>query len=100
MKFMIRHEIRGRLRLHIAQCRMSYKEADTLQYALSEYPFITKVTVQSRTQDVVICYKGEREKALSLLRNFRYEDAKLPESLLENSGRELSETDKEKLVRR
>lgn len=98
MKFIIRHEIRGRLRVHIAQCRMSYKEADTLQYALSEYPFITKVTVQSRTQDVVICYNGEREKALSLLRNFRYEDAKLPESLLENSGRELSETYKEKLV--
>ncbi len=98
MKFMIRHEIRGRLRLHIAQCRMSYKEADTLQYALSEYSFITKVTVQSRTQDVVICYNGERERVLSLLRNFRYEDAKLPESLLENSGRELSETYKEKLV--
>lgn len=98
MKFIIRHEIRGRLRVHIAQCRMSYKEADILQYALSEYPFITKVTVQSRTQDVVICYNGEREKALSLLRDFRYEDAKLPESLLENSGRELSETYKEKLV--
>lgn len=98
MKFMIRHEIRGRLRLHIAQCRMSYKEADTLQYALSEYPFITKVAVQSRTQDVVICYNGERERVLSLLRNFRYDDAKLPESLLENSGRELSETYKEKLV--
>ena len=98
MKFMIRHEIRGRLRLHIAQCRMSYKEADTLQYALSECSFITKVTVQSRTQDVVICYNGERERVLSLLRNFRYEDAKLPESLLENSGRELSETYKEKLV--
>ena len=56
MKFIIKHEIRGRLRLHIVQSRMSYREADILQYALSEYPFITKVTVQSRTQDVVICY--------------------------------------------
>ena len=98
MKFMIRHEIRGRIRLHIAQARMSYREADILQYALSEYSFVTKITVHSRTQDVVICYNGEREKVLSMLQNFRYEDAKIPESLLENSGRELSEKYKEKLV--
>ncbi len=98
MKFMIRHEIRGRIRLHIAQGRMSYREADILQYALSEYSFVTKITVHSRTQDVVICYNGEREKVLSMLQNFRYEDAKIPESLLENSGRELSEKYKEKLV--
>ena len=98
MKFIIKHEIRGRLRIHIVQDSMSYREADILEYALSECPFITKVTVQSRTQDVIICYGGERDKVLSLLRNFHYESAKVPESFLENSGRELSEKYKEKLI--
>lgn len=100
MRFTIRHEIRGRLRLHVEQGRMSFQEADILQYALSEYPFISKVTVQTRTQDVVICYHGERGQVLSLLRNFRYEDADVPEFLLGNTGRELNEAYKEKLVNR
>ena len=71
MKFIIKHEIRGRLRVHMMQKRMSYREADTLEYTLSECPFITKVSVQSRTQDVTICYGGERDKVLSLLRDFQ-----------------------------
>ena len=98
MKFIIKHEIRGRLRVHMMQKKMSYREADILEYTLSECPFITKVTVQSRTQDVVICYRGERDKVISLLRGFQYETAELSESYLENSGRELNEQYKEKLI--
>lgn len=98
MNFIIKHEIRGRLRIHILQNRMSFKEADILQYVLLEQPFITKVAVQSRTQDVTICYKGDRESVLELLHDFRYEKAEVPESVLENSGRELNEKYKEKLI--
>ena len=32
MKFIIKHDIKGRLRIHMAQSRMSYEEADTLLY--------------------------------------------------------------------
>ena len=34
MKFTIRHEIRGRIRVHMAQKRMSFHQADTLLYYL------------------------------------------------------------------
>lgn len=34
MKFTIKHEIKGRMRVHMAQDRMSYEEADTLIYYL------------------------------------------------------------------
>lgn len=98
MEFIIKHEIRGRLRVHILQSRMSYKEADILQYALLEHSFVTKVAVQSRTQDVIICYKGDRESILVLLRDFQYEKAEVSESILENSGRALNEKYKEKLI--
>lgn len=98
MKYIIKHEIRGRLRVHMVQNGMSYREADILQYALSEHSCIKKVNVQSRTQDVVICYEGERDRVLSLLRNFRYESMEIPESFLGNSGRELGEKYKERLI--
>lgn len=98
MKFVIRHEIRGRLRIHILRNKMTYREADILQYALSQSPFVTKATVQSRTQDVIICYEGEREKVIALLDDFQYERAEVPEAILENSGRELNEKYKEKLI--
>ncbi|MGN0483527.1 MAG: heavy metal translocating P-type ATPase [Lachnospiraceae bacterium] len=100
MKFSIKHEIRGRMRVHLSQSRMSYREADILQYALSEKEFITKVTVQNRTQDAVIYYTGDRSTVISLLRKFHYETAEVPEDVLQNSGRELNEKYKEKLVRR
>ena len=34
MKFIIKHEIRGRLRIHVVQPRMTYAEADTLSWYL------------------------------------------------------------------
>ncbi len=34
MRFVIKHEIKGRLRVHILQSRMSFAQADTLQYYL------------------------------------------------------------------
>ena len=98
MKFTIKHEIRGRIRVHMIKNRMSYREADILEHTLSECPFITKVNVQSRTQDAIIYYNGDRDRLLSVLHDFSYEKAKVPESFLENSGRELNEHYKEKLI--
>lgn len=100
MKFVIRHEIRGRIRVHVLQERMTYKEADILQYALSGKDFITKVTVQNRTGDITVCYKGERNKVIALLKGFSYEEAEVPDSYLQNSGRALNESYKEKLISR
>lgn len=100
MKFVIRHEIRGRIRVHMLQDRMTYREADILQYVLTEQEFVTRADVQSRTQDVIICYKGERERVISLLQSFRYDRAEVQEVFLQNSGRELNEKYKEKLITR
>ena len=32
MKFIIKHEIKGRIRVHFTSGKMSYKQADTIQY--------------------------------------------------------------------
>lgn len=100
MRFVIKHEIKGRIRIHIKQSRMSFKEADILQYYLSSQQFVTSVKVQSRTQDATICFVGDRAVIIDTLRGFQYSKVNVPEAFLENSGRELSETYKEKLISR
>lgn len=84
----------------MVQKRMTYKEADMLQYILDEQKFITRAVVQSRTGDVTVSYTGNREQVLSILQNFRYEQAEVPDAYLQNSGRELNEKYKEQLISR
>ena len=55
MKFTIRHEIRGRIRVHMAQKRMSFHQADTLLYYLYQTENVTMAKVMERTADAVIC---------------------------------------------
>lgn len=98
MKFTIKHEIRGRIRVHLMVKRMSSQEADTLQYYLMNQTYITSVKVQPRVMDAAICYTGDRQAVISLLRRFRYENVEVPESYLEHSGREINDVYWEKLV--
>ena len=75
MKFVIQHEIRGRIRVRLAQKRMTYTQADTLQYFLEQQPFVTNAKVYERTAEVQV-----------------------PEHVLEKSGRELNASYQEKLI--
>ena len=98
MKFVIKHEIRDRLRIHVVQGRMTCAEADTLFWYLDRQKNITDVKVYERTADAVICYTGERAALIRLLKSFRYEDVTVPESVIRNSGRALNSSYKEKLI--
>ena len=98
MKFIVKHEINGRLRIHVVQKRMTYTEADTLSWFLSSQKNVTDVKVYERTADAVICYVGAREEVLNLLKQFSYENTNLPEYVAAGSGRELNAVYQEKLV--
>lgn len=98
MRFVIKHEIRGRIRIHVLQNRMTDEQADTLQYYLSRQKFVTAVKVQERMQDVVICYVGNREEMIQVLQKFQYEQAEVPDVFLQNSGRALNREYWDKLV--
>lgn len=60
MRFQIKHEIKGRLRVHVIRKRMSFSQADTLQYYLMGLTGVQKVKVQNRTCDAIIEYDGPR----------------------------------------
>ena len=100
MKFIIKHDIRGRLRIHMVQSRMSYEEADTLLYYIENLSGITSAKVFERTCDASISYKGDRETLLQALRIFQYQTTDVPADLLAHSGRELNSTYQEKLVQK
>ncbi|MBR0435443.1 MAG: heavy metal translocating P-type ATPase [Lachnospiraceae bacterium] len=90
MKFVIKHEIKGRIRVHLNMPRMTFKEADILDYYLKSFDNVREATVYERTADAVIVYTGKRDEIVELLHKFSFESVNLPESISENSGRELS----------
>lgn len=98
MKFIIKHEIKGRLRIHVCQKKLSYEEADTLLYFLHQQKNITFAKVYDRIADVVVNYTGSREAVLKMLCEYKKDSVEVPAGVLENSGRELSNQYKEKLV--
>lgn len=98
MRFVIKHEIKGRIRFHVIQNKMSYQEADVLCYYLNLLPGVTSAKVYDRTQDAVICYEGSRERIIAGIRKFQYQDTEVPENYLQSSGRELNNRYFEKLV--
>ena len=98
MNFIIKHEIRGRMRLHLKQTVMSYEQADTLQYFLQKQPSVESVKVYERTADVTIVFTGDREEILELMRTFKYENVDVPEAVIAHSGRALNAEYKEKLI--
>ncbi len=98
MKFTIKHESRGRMRVHMEQYRMTYEQADILLYVIHNHRNVTFVKVYDRTADAVIEYVGDREQIIELLRHFHYESANVPQTVIKTSGRELNNSYQEKLL--
>ena len=98
MKFFIRHETRGRIRIHLDQKRMSYEQADTLAYYLENLNGVVTAKVYVRTCDAVVSYQGSRAEIISGIRAFHYQDVEVPSQVLQSSGRALNSEYQEKLI--
>lgn len=98
MRFRIEHELKGRMRLHVCTKKMSYEEADTLQYYLGSFPFVTKVKVHENIGNVTVNYVGSRKQLCEVLAAYQPETVDVPDEFLHNSGRKLNEEYKEKLI--
>ena len=99
MNCKILHESSKRMRVRMAQKRMTIKEADMLQYYLEGFDFVRKVIVYERTCDVAIYYKdNKRESVIRRLKKFNYNDAALLENMPNTSGRQITREFQEKMV--
>ena len=86
------------MRIHILQSRMSFEQADALQYYLDAKKQVINAKIQERTADVTVSYQGSREEILSVLEAFTYEKAQVPETYLKNSGRQMNREYWDRLV--
>lgn len=100
MRFFIKHDIRGRMRVHLDQKSMSCKQADTLEYYLRSIMGVSSVKVYERTADASIIYVCSRKDLIAALRSFHYEEASLPSHVADTSGRALNAEYKEKLIQK
>ena len=100
MKFIIKHEIPGRIRIHMVQKQMSCKEADALLYYLNTLEYVSQAKVYRRTADACVCFVGKREPLILALRKFQYTSLEIPDEVFMNSGRQLNDAYQEKLVRK
>ncbi|MBQ9991085.1 MAG: heavy metal translocating P-type ATPase [Lachnospiraceae bacterium] len=98
MKIKILHEIRGRIRVHLNYDKMSFREADILEYYLTSQENVLSAKVYERTSDVAVSYQGDREEVLRLFKGFSFETAKVPEEALQYSGREVNREYWDRLV--
>lgn len=103
MKFIIKNESKNRLRIHMAQSRMSFKQADILQYYIENIKGVTSTKVYERTCDAVIVYNPEdvsRRDIVKAVAAFHYNEVSVPQQLLDNSGRQMNSHYQEQLMMR
>lgn len=72
MKCIIRHESKGRMRVHFCQKHMTLEQADIAEYALAAQSGVTKVQVFDRTCDVIVYYSCDRSDVIAALAHFSY----------------------------
>lgn len=100
MKFSIKHEIKGRMRIHLSQGAMTIHQADLLSCYLSDFARIKTVKIYERTGDAAVTYEGDRETLLAYISKFTYDDPALEEASSGDSGRALNQEYKEKLIQK
>lgn len=103
MKFIIKNESKNRLRIHMAQSRMSFEQADILQYYIENIKGVTSTKVYERTCDAVIVYNPEdvsRRDIVKAVAAFHYNEVSVPQQLLDNSGRQMNSHYQEQLMMR
>jgi heavy metal translocating P-type ATPase len=98
MKFIIKHESLGRIRLQAVQKRMTMTQADLLEAYLQSIPQVHRAVVHERTCCAIIEYKQSRETLLTEIARFSYDMPLLQELTTAHSGREINCVYEEKLV--
>ena len=98
MKFQIKHESKGRVRLRAMQNRMSIEQADVLESWLLTIPGVDQVSVHERICGVTIAFHGDRAELYRKLAAFSYETAAQPSRKDSFSTRAMNREYKEKLI--
>ena len=98
MKCKILHSSKGRIRARLACGKMTFAQADLLEYYLRGLKGADSVKVYDRTGDVVICYSCDRREVVKALAEFSFKKAESTVKLPEHTGRAINREYEDKLV--
>ena len=98
MKFYIKHSMKGRIRVHMDMKRMTYNQADILEYYLKNIDSVYEVKVYEKTCDAVISYTNDKDYIVKKIAQFSYNRIHVPEDILTSSGREMNAYYQDRLV--
>ena len=99
MKFSIKHESRGRIRVQLAQRRMTLDQADLVETWLQGLDAVDQAAVHERTCCAIIYYKGgSRAAVLKALRGFSYQSEEAAKLVVPHTSRATNREYQEKLV--
>lgn len=109
MKFRIKHFMPGRVRIRLESVKLSFEEADRLEYYYSKFPGVESVKVYERTGSMAVKFKKcESEESLvdpkltydffRDLRSLNLDEIQAPDHILQTSSRALNAEYKEKLI--
>ena len=98
MRFIIKHDGKARIRVHVLTREMTCEQADILAYYFEKLAYVDKVKVYEKSADIAISYIGDKNQVVQALQEFSYQKAEVPDAMLVNSGRQMNEEYKEKLI--
>ena len=99
MKFIIKHEIRGRIRIHVGIESLSAQKADILCAYIYSIKGVTKAKVYERTGDGVLFFTIERDEIIKALQKFSFHESGTEvRKEFDKTGRSMSRFYEEKLT--
>ena len=101
MQYLILHESRQRLRLHVPRLNLTLREADILEAYLNSLSFVKSARVHERTGDAIVFFvnKGAgRPALLKALDRFSFVDESIAALAPEHSVRAMNRRYQEKMT--
>lgn len=98
MKFIIKHEMNGRIHIRLCQKQMTIRQADIFSYYMYDFLKVKEVKVYERTAGAAITFAGKRDDVIERLCSFTFDDEAFNELVPPNSGRAVNLEYKEKLI--
>ncbi len=83
------------MRIRVLRYRMTYEQADKLEYFLRSLPQVTKAAVSDRTLDATILFRSGRDEIIKALSEFDFEETQV--AVPEHTGRALSREYEDKM---
>ena len=77
MQYRIESETKNRIRIRLYSRKLTDEQAGILEYAFSNAPGVTKVTLYPATAGCAITYSGDRTQIIRRLDAFRFENVRM-----------------------